>query len=148
MSPPVIVCTGHFSRCVVPENKQSKTKSTFSERVDVQRFLRRWRGARVGLGLEEKRKDKKSTPLSHIHFFDSTGERLRDFDVHVYMENPMINPSAPGTLCIHYDGPMAGGVTEKLICSNGPIRGRFVRVTNTPGEPLLLCEVQVMAVHV
>ena len=97
------------------------------------------------VGWEEKKK--KSTPLSHIHFFDSTEERLRDFDVRVYTENPMINQSAPGTLCIHYDGPMAGDVTEELVCCYGPTRGRFVRVTNTPGEPLSLCEVQVMAVQ-
>ena len=101
----------------------------------------------MGVGWEEKRKDKEITPLSHIHFFDSTGGRLHDFDVRVYMENPMINPSAPGTLCIHYDGPMAGGVTEELVCCYGPTTGRFVRVTNTPGEPLALCEVQVMAVQ-
>ena len=100
-----------------------------------------------GGGVGGKEKDKKSTPLSHIQFFDSTGERLHDFGVHVYTENPMINSSAPGILCIHYDGPMATCVTEKLVCGNGPIRGRFVRVTNAPGETLTLCEVQVMAVQ-
>ena len=78
--------------------------------------------------------------------FDYTGHRLRDFDVHVYTENPSSNPSALGNLCSHYDGPMGGDVAEELVCCNGPIRGRYVRVTNTPSEYLTLCEVQVMSV--
>ena len=76
--------------------------------------------------------------------FVSTDERLQDFDVYVYDEDPLTSPS--GTLCIHHDGPMGRGVTEELTCDNGPIRGRFVRVVNTPGRVLTLCEVQVMAV--
>ena len=101
-----------------------------------------------GKNRERIEKDKQSTAVSHIPLFNSSGWRLRDFDIHTYTENPEINSSAPGTLCIHYDGPMADGVTEELVCSNGPIRGRFVRVTNSPGEPLVLCEVQVVAVWV
>ena len=78
--------------------------------------------------------------------FPPTAQRLRDFDVHVHTENPATNQSASGALCFHYDGPMGAGVTEELVCCRGPMRGRFVRVTNTPGEILTLCEVQVMAV--
>ena len=78
--------------------------------------------------------------------FDQPGERLRDFDIHIYTEDPAANPSMSGTLCIHYDGIFGAGETEDMICRNGPIRGRYVRVTNTPGESLSLCEVQVMAV--
>ncbi|XP_070175652.1 fucolectin-like [Littorina saxatilis] len=80
---------------------------------------------------------------------DCCGERLHDFDVHVYGEEPVTNQVASGTLCHHYNGPMGAGVTEDLPCYNAPISGRFVRVTNsvTNGDdPLTLCEVQVMAV--
>ena len=75
-----------------------------------------------------------------------TAERLRDFDVHVYTEDPETNPTATGTLCWHYDGQAGDGETEELVCCDGPIRGRFVRMTNAPGFSLTLCEVQVMAV--
>ena len=68
--------------------------------------------------------------------------------MHVYTDDPAANPSAQGTLCTHYDGQMGDGETEELTCDNGPITGRFVRVTNTPAQYLSLCEVKVMAMPV
>ena len=76
--------------------------------------------------------------------FESTVTRLRDYDIDVYTDDPAANQSVTGTLCSHYDGPMEMGTTEERVCTNGPISGRFVRVTNAPGEVLSLCEVQVM----
>ena len=78
--------------------------------------------------------------------FDSTAHRLQDFDIHVYVQDPATNPSASGALCAHHDGPMGSAETKELVCCDGPIRGRFVRIANTPGQYLTLCEVQVMAV--
>ena len=78
--------------------------------------------------------------------FLPTADRLRDFDIHVYTDDPATNPDAQGTLCMHHHGSFGEGVTAELTCCYGPIRGRFVRVTNTAGEGLTLCEVQVMAV--
>ncbi|KAK7095358.1 hypothetical protein V1264_006778 [Littorina saxatilis] len=80
---------------------------------------------------------------------DCCAERLHDFDIHVYGEDPVTNQIASGTLCHHYNGHMGAGVTEDLPCYYAPISGRFVRVTNgvTDGDDTLtLCEVQVMAV--
>ena len=66
----------------------------------------------------------------------------------VYEDDPGTNPSAPETLCIRYSGYMATGVTQELVCNNGPIRGRYVQVKNTAGAQVALCELQVMAVLV
>ena len=78
--------------------------------------------------------------------FGPTAHQLRDFDVMVYEDDPATNPSAAGSLCIRYCGQMATGVTQELVCNDGPIRGRYIQVKNTAGQYLALCELQVMAV--
>ena len=73
------------------------------------------------------------------------GERLQNFDIEVFTQNPMALAEPKHETCYHYVGPMGSGVTELLVCSR-PIRGRYVRITMpSVGLPMHMCEVEVLA---
>ncbi|KAK7478815.1 hypothetical protein BaRGS_00029914, partial [Batillaria attramentaria] len=69
------------------------------------------------------------------------GDRLTDFRMEVFMENP--ETSKVGHLCRTYSGTMPGGATEKIWCLR-PIRGRYFQVLLPGNETLALCEVEVL----
>ncbi|XP_070178593.1 uncharacterized protein [Littorina saxatilis] len=94
--------------------------------------------------------------LGGLYFVDSVfitnrngfSDETRDYDVRVYTEDPTSNAANTGTLCFHYDGEMRSKETARLTCQSGPIKGRYVRVINSPNSHLTLCEVQVMALGI
>ncbi|KAK7497514.1 hypothetical protein BaRGS_00011154 [Batillaria attramentaria] len=55
----------------------------------------------------------------------SAADRLKDFDVEIFAQDPVANPTAEAALCYHYTGPMARGATETLNCSMAYC-GRYV----------------------
>ncbi|KAK7461195.1 hypothetical protein BaRGS_00038754 [Batillaria attramentaria] len=74
---------------------------------------------------------------------DCCGERLRDFYVEIFSEDPAGNPYATSTLCYHYPGTMPGGATQTLYCLK-PAWGRYVRIKKPASVPLTLCGVDVL----
>ena len=70
-----------------------------------------------------------------------SGHRLNNFDVEVFSLDPVTNPSEPATLCFHYPGDASDSEIITRDCLNGPLNGRYVRVTNGPrDEWLIICE--------
>ncbi|XP_076464826.1 uncharacterized protein LOC143296679 [Babylonia areolata] len=76
---------------------------------------------------------------------DCCGWRLHDFDIQVFMVNPIKTVNARIHLCYHYIGAMADGAVENLQCHQ-PVRGRYVRINmDLSNEPINICEVAVWA---
>ncbi|XP_076464751.1 uncharacterized protein LOC143296608 [Babylonia areolata] len=74
------------------------------------------------------------------------GERLRNFDVEVFMVNPLNDRAARAHLCYHEEGPVGSGEAIGRFCYR-LTRGRYVRIflpgnTTTP-TALHVCEVGV-----
>nr|KAG5686621.1 hypothetical protein BaRGS_006295 [Batillaria attramentaria] len=67
----------------------------------------------------------------------TAGERLRDFYVEIFSEDPAGNPYATPTPCYHYPGTMPGGATQTLYCLK-PAWGRYVRIKKPASVPLTL----------
>nr|KAG5707070.1 hypothetical protein BaRGS_011781 [Batillaria attramentaria] len=42
--------------------------------------------------------------------WDCCADRLKDFDVEIFAQDPVANPTAEAALCYHYTGPMARGM--------------------------------------
>ncbi|KAK7497519.1 hypothetical protein BaRGS_00011159 [Batillaria attramentaria] len=74
-----------------------------------------------------------------------SADRLRDFDVEIFTQDPVDNPTAEAALCYHYTGSMPPGVTETLYCPI-PYCGRYVRIRKSSAN-LSLCEVQVLGTN-
>ena len=68
-------------------------------------------------------------------------DRLSDFDIEVFTENPEENASATGALCYHHTGAMGNKAT--LHCNNGPLFGRYIRLTNQVIQSIHICEFEV-----
>ncbi|XP_046559868.1 fucolectin-4-like [Haliotis rubra] len=74
-------------------------------------------------------------------------ERLRNFAVNLYSNNPVTYPGQAPKTCYYHAGPVARGATVTLSCIK-PVRGRFLRLDGDAGIPgednqFTVCEVQV-----
>ena len=69
--------------------------------------------------------------------------RLRYFDIDLFNEDPTSSAYVVSTPCYFYDGMFPEGATETLLCQSGTVSGRYLRITNTEGQYLTLCEVEV-----
>ena len=82
--------------------------------------------------------------LNSLIFIILTGAYLNDFNITTYEIDPVAFPTAAATLCYSYVG--MAGISEIInrTCTNGPIIGRYVRLTNGPRIcPLMIFEVSV-----
>ena len=68
--------------------------------------------------------------------------RLHDFDVIVSTDNIDPNLATDSTLCHHYTGGFLSGATESVVCDQ-PVTGRYVTISLTNLDYLILCEVEV-----
>ncbi|KAK7478854.1 hypothetical protein BaRGS_00029953, partial [Batillaria attramentaria] len=73
------------------------------------------------------------------------GERLVDFYVEVFAENPE-TAQDPGVLCYHYTDAVPGGATVTIHCPQ-TTNGRYVQIRKTGNTNLQLCEVQVLVLR-
>ncbi|XP_071081783.1 uncharacterized protein [Haliotis cracherodii] len=78
---------------------------------------------------------------------DFSGDRLHDFNLEVFSDDPTINTEAQSRMCYFHKGLVAGlGKTKTIPCTE-PVVGRFLRLTSTAkrdrGDLLQLCEVEV-----
>ncbi|XP_046340233.2 fucolectin-1-like [Haliotis rufescens] len=83
---------------------------------------------------------------------DSTPERLHDFALDVYREDPRSHDDATPQLCFMYNGAVTEpGKTEAINCTS-PVTGRYLRIsgkkTQNSQDVLQFCEVQVFAFSV
>ncbi|KAK7478817.1 hypothetical protein BaRGS_00029916, partial [Batillaria attramentaria] len=72
----------------------------------------------------------------------TTCDRLSNFNIEVFTEDPVAVPTATPTLCHSQTAAVPGGATVPYECDR-PIIGRYVRIQKN-GTELYLCEVQVM----
>ncbi|XP_046371605.1 uncharacterized protein LOC124145753 [Haliotis rufescens] len=80
-----------------------------------------------------------------------TAERLHDFSIDLYDEDPSLYPLSASKLCYFYSGSVTTpGATATVACSR-PVTGRFVRISGRNklnyDDMLTMCDIQVFGVR-
>ncbi|XP_048246323.1 uncharacterized protein LOC124144747 [Haliotis rufescens] len=84
--------------------------------------------------------------LTSRHCDSTCANRLHDFEIEVFKEDPSVNTTAVGARCTMYVGAVPDGSIQKVTCDEEVV-GRFVRISGRNpadnADVLTLCEVEV-----
>ena len=83
--------------------------------------------------------------VSILNRGDEYGDRLQNFTVDIFREDPRTMPGFPNTIgkiCARHTAAVGLGAWAVLPCHPEPLIGRFVRVIKWGFEHLALCEVR------
>ena len=85
--------------------------------------------------------------VSVLNRGDCCAERLQNFTVDMFLEDPRTMPGFPNTMgkiCAHRTAEIGSSSWYELYCKPEPVIGRFVRVIKWGFGALTLCEVKIV----